>query len=37
MPLADLADAGATWALEAFVPLTPLAEAREAVAAGPPR
>lgn len=37
MPLADLADAGATWALEALIPLTPLAEAREAVAAGPPR
>lgn len=36
MPLAELSDAGATWALEALIPLTPLAAAREAVDAGPP-
>ncbi len=36
MPLAELADAGATWAMESLDPLTPLAAAREAVADGPP-
>jgi len=36
MPLRELADAGATWALESFDPLTSLSDARAAVAAGPP-
>ena len=37
MPLDELERAGATWALESFMPMASLAVAGETVAAGPPR